>query len=260
MGMERLKVTAQRIELLGMPMHVVRMGELVEYCEQAVTQRCSLVLGMVNVAKVVNGRKNRQLYESVASSDLIAADGQGVVWLSRLTGRPLPERVAGIDVMRALMELADRKQYRVFFLGAKAEVVQEVVRRAEADFPGLKVAGYRDGYFDLENEGREVAEQIATSRADILFVAITPPRKELFMDRWKETTAVPVCHGVGGSFDVYAGRIRRAPRWMQQAGLEWFFRVVQEPRRMWKRYLITNTVFLLLSVREIITVRLGRTR
>lgn len=256
--MDRLRVDTPTIELLGMPIHKTRMAELVDYCEQAISRRCSLMLGMVNVAKLVNGRKNRQLYESVASTDLIAADGQGVVWLSRLTGQGLPERVAGIDVMRALMELADRKQYRVFFLGAKPDVVQAVVRRVEADYPGLKVAGYRDGYFDLETEGQEVAEQIATSRADILFVAITPPRKELFIDRWKGTMAVPVCHGVGGSFDVYAGRIRRAPQWMQRAGLEWFFRILQEPRRMWKRYLITNTAFLLLSVKEIVTARFGR--
>ena len=254
--MNSLNVTAGTIKLLGMSVHTVGMRELVGYCEQAISQRRSLVLGMVNVAKLVSSRKDRRLHESVASADLIVADGQGVVWLSRLAGKPLPERVAGIDVMQALMDLADRKNYRVFFLGAKPAVVRQVVQKAETLYRGLKVAGYRDGYFDLENEGQDVARQIAASDADILFVAITPPKKELFMDRWKDMMDVPVCHGVGGSFDVFAGRTRRAPRWMQQAGLEWLYRVIQEPHRMWKRYLVTNTIFLILSLREIITTRL----
>jgi N-acetylglucosaminyldiphosphoundecaprenol N-acetyl-beta-D-mannosaminyltransferase len=139
-------------------------------------------------------------------------------------------------------------------------VVKAVAQKAESIYPGLQVAGICDGYFDLEKEGQRVAEQIRDSRADILFVAITPPKKEIFMDRWKEVIKVPVCHGVGGSFDVFAGVVKRAPMWMQKMGLEWFYRVLQEPRRMWKRYFVTNSLFFFLGIKEILRYRLGFTK
>lgn len=249
--------TFAQITLLGMPIHQIRMSELLDYCEQAIEKKEHLVLGMVNVAKLVNCRKDPQLFKSVAEANIIAADGQGVVWLSRLTGQPLPERVAGIDVMYGLMERAAIGRYRVFFLGAKPKVVNVVAHKAELTYPGLQVAGICDGYFDVEKDGQRIAEQIRDSKADILFVAITPPKKEIFMDRWKEVINVPVCHGVGGSFDVFAGVVKRAPVWMQKMGLEWFYRVLQEPRRMWKRYFVTNSLFIILGIKEIMRFRLG---
>lgn len=255
--MNILRENIPSICLLGMPIHKIRMAQLLDYCEQAIAERKNLVLGMVNVAKLVNSQKDPQLYKSVADADIIVADGQGVVWLSRLIGEPLPERVAGIDAMYGLMDRAAQKQYRVFFLGAKGHVVQKVAEKAASSYPGLRVAGFCDGYFDLEKDGQKVAEQIRDSHADILFVAITPPKKEIFMDRWKNVINVPVCHGVGGSFDVFAGVVKRAPLWMQKAGLEWFYRVLQEPGRMWKRYFVTNSVFLFLSIREICRYRLN---
>ena len=258
--MANLNITVPKIDLLGMPLHAIRMQELIEYCDQAIIQRRNLVLGMINVAKLINSRTDPLLHRSVVRADVIAADGQGIVWLSRLAGKPLPERVAGIDAMYALMALADRKRYRVFFLGAKPSTVRNVVEKTAKSYPGLKVAGYRDGYFDLEKDGRRVAQQIAGSRADILFVAMSSPKKELFVERWKDSANVPVCHGVGGSFDVFSGGTKRAPRWMQKSGLEWFFRILQEPRRMWKRYLITNTAFLFLGLQEIVGSRLRSVR
>jgi N-acetylglucosaminyldiphosphoundecaprenol N-acetyl-beta-D-mannosaminyltransferase len=254
------KIEISIVTLLGMAVHKIGMIALLDYCDQAITRRQNLVIGMVNVAKLVNSRKDPQLYKSVADSDIIAADGQGVVWLSRLIGHPLPERVAGIDVMYGLMQRAAKNKYRIFFLGAKQQVVKAVAEKAEALYPGLQVAGVCDGYFDLEKDGQRVAEQIRASRADILFVAITPPKKEVFMDRWKDVIDVSVCHGVGGSFDVFAGVVKRAPLWMQNCGLEWFYRVLQEPRRMWKRYFVTNSIFLFLSIREICRYRLGFTK
>lgn len=255
--MNILRTDISVVTLLGMPVHKIRMAELLDCCEKAITVRNNLVLGMVNVAKLVNCRKDRQLFKSVADSDIIVADGQGVVWLSRLIGRPLPERMAGIDVMYGLMQRAAKNCCRIFFLGAKLEVVKTVAQKAESLYPGLQVAGVCDGYFDLEKDGQRVAEQIRASRPDILFVAITTPKKELFMDRWKDVINVPVCHGVGGSFDVFAGIVKRAPLWMQRAGLEWCYRVLQEPRRMWKRYFVTNSIFFFLSIKEILRYRLG---
>lgn len=169
-----------------------------------------------------------------------------LVWLSRLQGRPLPERVAGIDLMFRIFEMADRRGHRVFLLGATKEMVRRVSEIARRDYPGMILAGFHDGYFN-EAEQEQVACEIRDARPDVLFVAMTSPKKELFMDRWGALMDVPVVHGVGGSFDVMAGLAARAPGWMQRLGLEWFYGMMQEPRRMWRRYLGTNLRFLCLA-------------
>lgn len=244
-----------KTNLLGIDVFKMNMEQVLNLCEQNIQQREPLLLGVVNVAKLVNSRKNRQLKDSVQDADVVLADGLGVVWLSKLIGDPLPERVAGIDIMCRLLERASRKNYRVYFLGARKEVVEKVVAYSNENYPGVSVAGFRDGYFD-EKDGNIIAEDIRNSHADILFVAMTSPKKENFLSKWREHMDVPVCHGVGGSFDVVAGEVKRAPVWMQRSGLEWFYRVLQEPRRMWRRYLVTNSIFILLGTKAIMKARL----
>ena len=160
--------------------------------------------------------------------------------------KPLPERITGIDLMQNLVKLAYEKGYKIFFFGAKEEVVKKVVEKYSNEFSKDIIAGYRNGYFK-QNEEEFVAKQIADSGADILFVAISSPKKEIFLNKYKGTINVPFIMGVGGSFDVVAGVIKRAPKWMQKCGLEWFYRLLQEPKRMWKRYLFTNVIFIYLS-------------
>jgi N-acetylglucosaminyldiphosphoundecaprenol N-acetyl-beta-D-mannosaminyltransferase len=198
-------------------------------------------------------RKDKLLRESVTSSDLVLADGAPLVWLSRLRRMPLPERVAGIDLMLELFALADKRKFRVFLLGATKSVLERVVAFAAAKYPNMVVVGSQDGYF-AESQDEHVANAVRDSNADMLFVAMSSPRKEIFMNRWNSRMGVPVCHGVGGSFDVVAGVTKRAPRWMQRLGLEWLYRVIQEPGRMWKRYLVTNTLFLGLAIRELMGI------
>lgn len=239
-----------RVEVCGVGIDALTMADVVDRAESAIADDRSLAISVVNVAKLVNLRSDPLLRESVVSGDLVLADGAPVVWLSRLKRTPLPERVAGIDLMFELFALADRKHLRVFLLGARPEVLQTVKRLAEERYRGLTIAGTHDGYFDEQDE-RRVAETIRDSHAHILFVAMTSPKKEAFMKRWMATMNVPVTHGVGGSFDVMAGVTRRAPRWMQRCGLEWFYRVLQEPRRMWKRYLVTNSVFMIVAMKDL---------
>ena len=231
-----------RVQLCGVGIDPLSMREAVNCVEECLDQGRTLAIGVVNVAKVVNMQCDACLRESVSSSDMVLADGAPLVWLSRLKRTPLPERVAGIDLMFELFSLANVRGFRVFLLGATRETIDRVVTIARRDYPGMVVAGYRDGYFDASQEP-EVAKEIGESQADMLFVAMTSPKKEIFMKKWGRIMNVSICHGVGGSFDVMAGVTRRAPRWMQRAGLEWFYRVMQEPGRMWKRYLITNTRF-----------------
>ena len=204
---------------------------------------------VVNVAKVVQAHRDVELRNILNSCDLVNADGQPIVWASRLLGRPLPERVAGIDLMIRLFAESERLGHSVYFLGARPEVVEAVVSRARRDHPAMPIAGLRDGYWALDEEA-DVAASIAAATPRILFVAMPSPRKEQFLARWKETIGAPFVMGVGGSFDVYAGLVPRAPIWMQRAGLEWLHRLRQEPRRMWRRYLGDLPKFVGLLVRE----------
>jgi N-acetylglucosaminyldiphosphoundecaprenol N-acetyl-beta-D-mannosaminyltransferase len=246
--------TPQRVRLCHVTLDALSMQDVLLRIDEAVTTRRPLAISVVNVAKLVNMRRDPLLRRSVESGDIIVADGMPLVWLSWLKGRPLPERVAGIDLMYRIFDLADRRGGRVFLLGATPATLERVVEIARRRYPRMVIAGCRDGYFS-ESQEEEVARAVEQSRADVLLVAITSPKKELFMDRWGACMNVPVVHGVGGSFDVMAGVTKRAPRWMQRCGLEWFYRVLQEPRRMWRRYLVTNTIFAGLALREVFSRR-----
>lgn len=229
--------------ILGVPIDALTLEKALDEIERAIAENQHIHIGVVNAAKIVNMHRNSALKEDVLASDMIFADGMAVVWASKVLGKPLPERVTGIDLMSGLLERSDRKGYRVFLLGASEEVSQEVERQIKETYPRAVIAGRRNGYY-REEEEEEIALSVARAKADILFVAITSPKKEQFMARWQATMNVKVVHGVGGSFDVMAGKVKRAPEQWQKYGLEWLYRVKQEPGRLWKRYLVTNTLFI----------------
>lgn len=229
--------------ILGAKVHAVGIRQALDIVDKAISDRRRLMIGVVNAAKVMNMRKNPELSADVNGSDLVLADGMSIVYASRLLGRHLPERVSGIDLMHGILERGNERGYRVYCLGATEDVSKTVERKFSKLYPGVVVAGRRNGYF-TEDEEPEIAEDISRCNVDILFVAITSPKKERFMARWGEQLNVSVIHGVGGSFDVVAGLVQRAPESWQTLGLEWLYRVKQEPRRLWKRYLVTNVAFL----------------
>ncbi len=234
--------------LFDVPVHAATMEQALSICEESVANRKKLMIGVVNAAKIVNMRKDPLLRQSVVESDVVFADGMSIVVASRLLGQSLPERVTGIDLFERLLKLADERGYGVYFLGAKHEVLDEVVARVRATYPGVRIAGSRDGYFS-EDESDNVAAAISATRPDMLFVAMSPPKKEIFLGRYGTEMDVSLCHGVGGSFDVFAGKTKRAPAFFQKLCLEWLYRIIQEPKRMWRRYLVTNSVFMGLFVR-----------
>jgi exopolysaccharide biosynthesis WecB/TagA/CpsF family protein len=238
-----------RSRVFGLQLDALTLPEVVDMCESCMDNHSSMAVGVVNAAKVVNLRSNELLRDSLVHCDVLLADGQSVVWASRLLGEPLPERVAGIDLFQALLELGDKDGRSVYLLGAKQEVLELLVEVITARWPGLRIAGCRDGYFN-DDEAPEVAAEIAASGADMLFLGMTSPKKEIFLAKYGAELDVPVLHGVGGSFDVLAGVTRRAPVSLQRFGLEWAYRLVQEPRRMWRRYLRTNSAFIGLLLRE----------
>jgi N-acetylglucosaminyldiphosphoundecaprenol N-acetyl-beta-D-mannosaminyltransferase len=233
------------VQLFGLRFDAITMIEAVRRCSAAVSGGKYLQIGVVNAAKVVNMRRDPRLRDAVATCHMIVADGQSVVWASRLLGQPLPERVAGIDLFTELLAAASASGYRVYFLGARPEALQRMVAEAGRRFPGLKVAGARDGYFTPAEEPT-VAADIRDSGAELLFLGMTSPKKETFLASWGEYTRVRVAHGVGGSFDVLAGVTKRAPVWYQEHGLEWFYRAKQEPLRLGRRYLRTNLQFIMI--------------
>lgn len=222
------------------------MYRTLEVIDEAIQNNKHINHVVINAGKVVAMQTDKQLYESVVSCDLINADGQSIVWAGRFLGLQIPERVAGIDLMQNLVRLAHEKGYKCFFLGAKEEVVKKVVDLYTEKYSSSIIAGYRNGYFKQDEE-EEVAKQIAASNAQILFVAISSPKKENFQYKYREHLKnINFTMGVGGSFDVIAGVTKRAPEWMQRIGLEWFYRFLQEPGRMWKRYLVGNSKFIYL--------------
>jgi N-acetylglucosaminyldiphosphoundecaprenol N-acetyl-beta-D-mannosaminyltransferase len=231
--------------LPGISIDSLSLEQAVSRCNDAIEQGDFLSFGMVNAAKAVAMRKNEPLRRAVSGCDIVLADGQAVVWASALLGVPLPERVAGIDLFTALLGQASLRGYRVYFLGARADVLESMLAQVAARYPGLKVAGSRDGYFSADDEP-QIVRAIQQTAPDLLFIGMSSPRKELFQARWGAATGARVVHGVGGSFDILAGITRRAPLWWQRHGLEWLYRAIQEPARLGGRYLRTNLAFVAL--------------
>ncbi|MBE7421036.1 MAG: UDP-N-acetyl-D-mannosaminuronic acid transferase [Bacteroidia bacterium] len=240
---------SQRITMMGCHIDNLTMEESLQTIEGFIHSSMPHQHVVVNVDKLVKASRDPALRQIINDCALINVDGMPVVWASRLLGKGLKERVAGVDLFEALVKRSAEKGWRVFFLGAREEVVSGVKALYENKYPGLIVAGYRNGYWSAEEE-IQVVEQIKAARADLLFVAISSPKKEQFLGRYQAEMKIPFAMGVGGTFDVAVGKVKRAPLWMQQCGLEWFYRFMQEPRRMFKRYFVDDMAFFWLLIKE----------
>ena len=240
----------KKINFLNIPIDALTMSQTLEKVENAITLNKQIHHTVVNAGKVVMMQTDKELEKSVIDADIINADGQAIVWAANLLGYKLPERVSGIDLMEELVKRSFEKGYKCYFFGATEEVVTKLVNIYKKQYSENIIAGYRNGYFEKGDE-EQIAKQIAESGANMLFVAITSPKKEIFLNTYKKQLQnVNFIMGVGGSFDVIAGKVNRAPLWMQNAGLEWLYRVLQEPKRMWKRYLVGNSKFIYLVLRS----------
>jgi N-acetylglucosaminyldiphosphoundecaprenol N-acetyl-beta-D-mannosaminyltransferase len=240
----------ERITLMGCQVDNLSMEETLGRIEHFIQSGKAHQHVVVNVDKLVKASRDPQLRQIINDCALINADGMPVVWAARLLGKPLKERVAGVDLFEALMRRAGEKGWRVFLLGAREEVVGKVAETYQRKYPRLVLAGYRNGYWKGEAEELDVVRQVRDSRADLLFVAISSPKKEQFLGRYQAEMKIPFAMGVGGTFDVAIGRVKRAPVWMQKSGLEWFYRFLQEPRRMFRRYFIEDMAFIWLFIKE----------
>jgi N-acetylglucosaminyldiphosphoundecaprenol N-acetyl-beta-D-mannosaminyltransferase len=246
-----------RVELLGSPFDRIGMKATTDQCiAWCKGPRVAHTVITLNAALLCMMRRDAELRVACRAGDLIVADGVPVVWTSKLAGVPLPERVAGVDLTVRLLAEGAARGLSVYFLGARPEVIRSLMDYCHRNHPGLKVVGARDGYFAPSDHPAIVAE-IARLAPDMLFVGMPSPFKETWCQRHRDALGVPVIVGVGGTFDVLTGYVRRAPRALQAVGMEWSWRLAMEPRKMWKRYLHTNTEFIGLAAREIFRLRAG---
>jgi N-acetylglucosaminyldiphosphoundecaprenol N-acetyl-beta-D-mannosaminyltransferase len=241
---------AVRRDFLGVPIDCLTVEETVAAADRAIQSRRTCQHVCLNVAKFVAMRTNAELDRDVRASHIVSVDGMGIVWAARLLGITVPERVPGVEVMEGMIRLCAVNGYRPFLLGACQDVLQKSIANIFNRFPGLELAGSRDGYFGPEEEC-DVVAAIKSSQADCLFIGMPTPRKERFLARHRYELGVPFIMGVGGGLDVLAGRVRRAPPTVQALGLEWLFRTVQEPLRLGPRYLVTNVVFAAVMVKAL---------
>jgi len=241
------------VPLLGLGFNRVTMPLAVARClEWCRGPRESHTVVTANASHLCLMRRDAEFRTACLSADMVVADGMSVVWAMRAGGDAVPERVAGVDLMNELLRTAGRERLRIYFLGAKKQVVELLARQSEEKFPGLVVAGLRDGYFSSA-EHASIVDEIRRAEPHILFIGMPSPFKETWSEQYRDRLCVPVIIGVGGSFDVLTGFVRRAPRLLQSSGLEWLWRLLMEPRKLWKRYLTSNTEFIWLVGRELLS-------
>ncbi|MBM6547008.1 WecB/TagA/CpsF family glycosyltransferase [Janibacter sp. YIM B02568] len=242
-----------RVDVGGIAIDRVDTRQTVARCSELVRLGGPRHAAGVNASKIVDAQDDANFARTLREADLVNADGMSVVWASRVLGDGLPERVTGIDLVGPMLDMAVDNGWPVYFLGARAEIIARAVRVLEEAHPGLEVAGFRDGYIRGEEEAAVAG--VRASGARVAFIGLHSPMKEELFDEYRDHWGDCLVVGIGGSFDVIAGEISRAPRWAQRMGLEWLHRLMSEPRRLWKRYLFGNTRFIALVLRQRIRPR-----
>ena len=232
------------IAILGVPFDNVTTADAVALVEQMVRSRRPHYLVTANVDFLVQAQEDVELQRILFDAHLVLCDGTPLVWASRMLGNPLPERVAGSDLVPLLIRVAAEKNYRLFFLGGTPESTELALSKIKAQYPGLSIVAYSPPFNKLlEMDHDEIKRRIQEARPDFLFVSFGCPKQEKWITMHYQSLGVPVSAGVGGTIDFLAGHLKRAPVWMQRTGTEWIFRLLQEPRRLFRRYVKDLWVF-----------------
>lgn len=259
MDRDSINLDSRRSPFFGLPFYRLTMAEAVAVIDGFIRSGTPHRVTVVNAARIIGCRQNPLLLQIATTADLVLNDGMGLIYASRLLGQPLPELLAGPWMMDRLVRHAAERGYSIYFLGAKPEMVTRAVQNFLEKYPSLQIVGYHDGYFSSQEEP-EIVRKIKEAHPDILLVGMGSPREELFIYKHAQEMGVPLCLDLGGAFDVAAGMTKLAPRWMRVAGLEWFYRVIQEPGRLWKRYLTVIPWFVWLVLRQMVHQRLAPSR
>lgn len=230
------------VEILGVPVASLTMGEAVEQAERWMDERRGALIATANAEMIMNATRDEELLDILQSADLVVPDGAGTVWAAHHLGHAMPERVAGYDLTQALLKRAPEKKRRVFFFGSAPGVAEKARKKAEALYPGIQIVGVRNGYFS-EAEEPEIIREIRDAEPDLLLAALGVPKQEKWLKKYKAELGVPVSIGVGGTLDVMAGTTKRAPLWIQKAKLEWLFRGILQPKRAGRLLALPKFVF-----------------
>ncbi|SDS42549.1 anti-anti-sigma factor/polymer biosynthesis protein, WecB/TagA/CpsF family [Opitutus sp. GAS368] len=233
------------VAILGVPFDSVTIDSAIARIADMIASRRPAYVVTPNVDFLVQARRDAELRRILLEAHLVLCDGQPLVWASRWLGNPLPERVAGADLVPRFIALAAQRGFRLFLLGATPEANSRAVARLQERHPGLVVAGhYSPPFRSLEEmDNAEIVRRIQAARPDVVLVSFGCPKQEKWIARNYGSLGVPVCIGVGATIDFLAGQVRRAPRWMQRSGLEWIYRLAQEPRRLFRRYAVDLRIF-----------------
>lgn len=221
---------SERVEILGVKVDAVTMSEAVARVQELISARKPSIVATANAEMLMRATHDAELFKILNAAELVVPDGAGTVWAAHHLGYEMPERVAGFDLVQELLKLAPKKSQRIFFFGSAPGIAEKAKAKAETLYEGIEIVGTRNGFFTAADEP-EIITQIRNSRADILLAALGVPKQEKWLAAHKLELNVPVSIGVGGTLDVMAGAVRRAPKWMQRAKLEWLFRAMLQPSR-----------------------------
>lgn len=235
-------------QLLGITLTNLSKLEIIQKIEKVIAHNSRCRIEGINVAKIQQYNEIPELKKAIDEAELVHIDGTGLYFGARLLGIDCHPNYPGIDLMLDIIKILQKHEQSIFLLGATGCIVERTSEVLEQSH-NVKVAGFHHGYFSEADE-QEIVDKINQSNSTALFIGITSPKKELFLHRNWEKMNTNIAMGVGGSFDVISGELTRAPKWMQKCGLEWLYRVYQEPNRLWKRYLISNTLFLIAIARQ----------
>ena len=231
-----------RAEILGVKVDSVTMKEAVEIVAKLIEAKKNSIVATANAEMLMMSTQDAELKNILNSADLVVPDGAGTVWAANHLGYKMPERVAGFDLVQELMKISPSKSWKIFLFGSSPGTAEKAKAKAEELYPGIKIVGTRNGYFKSEEES-EIISEIKNSEPDILLAALGVPKQEKWLFAHKDELKIPVSIGVGGTLDVMAGNVKRAPLWMQKAKLEWLFRAMLQPSRAGRLIALPKFVF-----------------
>ncbi len=237
------------IHAFNIKIHPVCKSDFIQLINENIKNNSQLVQSGVNAASIVELKNSTDLEIAYNNADLINIDGMSMVWALRFLGFKVPERVACPDLAMDIMELAEKNNYSLFLFGASEDNLGSAVQNINLKHPKLRISGFRNGYFQKQDE-ESIVQMINNAGSDILFLGMPSPLKEFFVEKYRKQLKVKYILGVGGFFDILSGSIKRAPLWMQNIGMEWSYRLIKEPGRLWHRYLFGNLMFIKLVMKE----------
>lgn len=245
----------QRIKLFGVPIDHLNCSQVLEHLDRFVSEKKAHQVITPDTLAILRARADKQYLDITKKADLVTPDGAGILWATAFLEEPLPERITGIDMINYICQLAVRKKYKIYLLGAERNVIEKAAKNLIERYPGINIVGYHHGYFDNSNSTKNdtseeneniIIQEIKDKKPDFLLVGMGVPKQEFWIFKHKDELEVPVCIGIGGSFDVISGKIPRAPLWMQNHGMEWIYRLIREPKRIKRVIVLPYFIWLIL--------------